>query len=86
MSQSAQTPTEYSFAEAQDHLDEVAEKASQRPVRIVRGGKPPLVLLSGDEYDRLKNPNLMDLIEQWRTAVGPEGLDDGSTWAEVRQG
>lgn len=67
--------TEASIAEAKNQLTRLIHEAeSGKPVHITRRGKPVAVLLSEDEYARLRlgreHHNFWDLIVEMRS--GPE--------------
>ena len=61
--------TEWSLQDAKNRLSEVVDSAlTGKPQRVTRRGKPAVVLLAVDEYERLprveqaKAPGLADLI------------------------
>jgi prevent-host-death family protein len=68
-------------AELQSGLGALAEKARHEPVTITRDGRDDLVLLSAEEYARLKRRDRRvglteDLPEEWIEAVRSAKVPD----------
>lgn len=81
-------PRRVSLAEGRDHLTGLVRDVERgRRVDLTRRGKRVAVLLSAEEYDRLKKPrvaarNLIEALAAWRAAL-PEGFE-GISPDEVR--
>jgi prevent-host-death family protein len=43
-----------SAAEVRQHFDRYQDQALRNPVTVTRRGKPPVVILAADEYERLR--------------------------------
>ena len=70
--------TEYSIAQARDRFTQLVQQAETGdPVQITRRGKPVAVILSQDEYQRLKSKQAEfgDDLEAFRKAHRIEELD-----------
>ena len=48
------THRSWSVQDAKNRFSEVVEAARRRPQTVTKHGKPALVILSADEYDRLR--------------------------------
>lgn len=77
--------TRVSIGEFEDSPGTVAENALREPVTITKQGRDHLVLLSAEEYARLKRRDrkvhtIDDLPDEWLEAVEkaqmPEGLEN----------
>ncbi len=77
----------WQLAEAKNKLSELFQRAlSEGPQEITRRGKERVVVLSGEEYERLKG-NQPSFKEHLLNAPSFEGLDierDGDTGREVQ--
>lgn len=70
-------PRKVSLAEARDHLTALVRDVERgHAVELTRRGKPVVVLVSRDEYERLraKGRSPAAALRAWRTAA-PEGYD-----------
>lgn len=74
------THRSYSVAEARAALPQVINDAkSGQVIEITRRGKPEAVVISLEEYQRLKSnparPSFMERYREWRASVEPGDLD-----------
>jgi antitoxin Phd len=77
----------YSIAEARDRLPGLVHEAEQgRAVSITRRGKPVAVLISAEEYERLKRaePDLWESLQEFRRAHDLGEIDLESVLREAR--
>src|SRR5690242_5133899 len=71
-----------SIAEARNHLPRLVQQAEAgETVQITRRGRPVAVLLSQEEYGRLRGEraSFMEFLKQWRTEAAQGGgfAEDG---------
>jgi antitoxin Phd len=68
---------QYSIAEARDHFPGIVREVEHNgPVELTRRGKPVAVLLSFEQYERLKSGrmSLGEAIDRWRRETDFEAL------------
>ncbi len=82
-----------SIAEARDHLTALIHDVERgKKVELTRRGKRVAVLVSCDEYDRLRatRPSLDQALQAWRAGLPAdfEGFTDGevSSWRDPSPG
>jgi prevent-host-death family protein len=64
-----------SIAEARDHLTGLLRDVERgKTVELTRRGKPIAVLISRDEYERLrgKGPSLLEALRAWQAECPPQ--------------
>lgn len=64
------TMLEVPAAEAERNFALYQDKALTQPVAVTRDGRPPVVMISGAEYERLKRRDR----QVFRTAEAPDAL------------
>lgn len=82
----------YSIVEARNNFAALVRDAenSDTPVQVTRHGKPVVVILSMEEYERLKNPQpKRDWLTEhlaWRAEWGVDDMDfdPDEIWGDVR--
>jgi prevent-host-death family protein len=80
-------PRELSIAEARNQLPALVHAVeSGPPVRLTRRGKPVAVLVSVEEYERLRprRPDLWEAIEAFRERTDLSDLDPDEIFRGVR--
>lgn len=66
----------WSLAKAKDNLSEVVRRArEQGPQEISVHGKAAAVMLSVDDYRRLKDPSSPKTLKEWLLAIPPGSFD-----------
>lgn len=76
-----------SIADARNSLPSIVREAERgSPVELTRRGKRVAVLLSADEYERLKPPtaDLWSAVEQFRAGRDLSAIDAAEVYADVR--
>jgi prevent-host-death family protein len=68
-------------SEFQQSFGEVSAKAAREPVTITRHGKPHLVVMAAEEFERLKRRDrkvglTVDLSDEWAEAVRQAKVPD----------
>ena len=85
-----QTEKSYSIVEARNQFAALVRDAEQsaKPVRVTRHGKPVVVILSMEEYQKMRQPPQRDWMTDylaWRAQWGVDDWDDDfDPWADVR--
>lgn len=80
-------PREFSIADARNQLPALVHSVeSGPPVRLTRRGKPVAVLVSVEEYERLRpqGPDLWQAIEAFRQRTDLTDLDVDEIFGGVR--
>ena len=80
-------PREFSIAEARNQLPALVHSVeSGPPVRLTRRGKPVAVLVSAEEYERLRprGPDLWQAIDAFRQRTDLTDLDVDEIFQGVR--
>lgn len=76
-----------SISNARDSLPSIVREAERgSPVELTRRGKRVAVLLSADEYERLKPPpaSLWSAVQQFRARHDLSEIDAAEVYADVR--
>lgn len=81
-------PREYSIAHVRDHLSEVVHEAEAgEKITLTRRGKPVAVLLSQQQFDRLRGegPGFWNAYQSFRETLNLESFGiDRKTLADLR--
>jgi prevent-host-death family protein len=80
-------PKRVSIAEARDHLPALVRSAEEgHPVELMRRGKLVAVLVSSQEYEKLRNgrPDLWAAIQKFRSEHDLSDLRVEEVYANVR--
>jgi antitoxin Phd len=78
---------QYSIADARNNLPGIVHAVEKgQSVELTRRGKPVAVLVSIEEYRRLRpKRDFVDAMDEWRRTHDPEALGiTGHEWDDVR--
>ena len=78
--------TQYSIAQARDRFTQLVHEAEQgKAVEVTRRGQRVAVLVSAEEYDRLRQPkqSFGEAVLAWRQKYDVENWDDDIDIDEV---
>jgi prevent-host-death family protein len=78
---------QYSIAAARNHLPAIVHDVESGPaVELTRRGKPIAVLVSVEEYKRLRpdKPDIWETLSRFREDTDLEALQAAEVWTDVR--
>lgn len=78
---------QYSIASARNHLPAIVHAVESGPaVELTRRGKPIAVLVSVEEYKRMRpdKPDLWEALSRFREDTDLDALQAAEVWTDVR--